>query len=276
MSKRIAEAAVSAHSPVEVNGRSRCRGRTPGRGFTLIELLVVISIVALLVSLVLPALGAARAATQVATCLSLQRQLALATATYALDHDDMIPRGPDDQPSFIAVSFGMPAAATEDEVASSVIVSMSAGGFYMNAHGLLFPDYLDDPASLFCPGDDTTEPEEELRKLRAVEGPAFSSYIYRNLDEAPIGRLSDLGRNSEGREAAALFVDSNSVFDLYPDTFRTNHDNDPANAAFADGHARSFPNAQNHFSLTAADYALGFFSIEQAYNRVLMSADREP
>jgi len=54
-------------------------------GFTLIELLVVISIIALLLSLLLPALGAARESGRGVVCLSNLRQLALANSAYAED-----------------------------------------------------------------------------------------------------------------------------------------------------------------------------------------------
>ncbi len=57
-------------------------------GFTLIELLVVISIIALLVGILLPALGAARRTATRIKCLSQIRQLAVARQAYATDNND--------------------------------------------------------------------------------------------------------------------------------------------------------------------------------------------
>lgn len=59
--------------------------RTHDRGFTLIELLVVISIIALLIALLLPALGAANEVAKNAMCMSNLRQLMLAHLAYAED-----------------------------------------------------------------------------------------------------------------------------------------------------------------------------------------------
>ncbi len=57
------------------------------RAFTLIELLVVISIIALLVGILLPALGAARDAGKAVGCLANVRSIAQAALMYADDFD---------------------------------------------------------------------------------------------------------------------------------------------------------------------------------------------
>ncbi len=63
-------------------------------GFTLIEMLVVISIIAILIALLQPALLRARRLAVQIECLSKQRQLMQATLRYAADYDDVPPYRP--------------------------------------------------------------------------------------------------------------------------------------------------------------------------------------
>ena len=62
------------------------------KGFTLIELLVVISIIALLLAILLPALGRAKEQAQKTRCLANLKQIGLAMHLYASDYNYLLPR----------------------------------------------------------------------------------------------------------------------------------------------------------------------------------------
>ena len=67
------------------------QSRSPSYAFTLIELLVVVSIIALLISILLPSLRSAREQGKAAVCLANLRRLATSTAVYLNENRDAFP-----------------------------------------------------------------------------------------------------------------------------------------------------------------------------------------
>lgn len=67
--------------------------RTESKAFTLIELLVTIAIIAILASLLLPALATAKERGRRAVCKNNLRQFHLSATLYASDHEEILPIG---------------------------------------------------------------------------------------------------------------------------------------------------------------------------------------
>jgi prepilin-type N-terminal cleavage/methylation domain-containing protein/prepilin-type processing-associated H-X9-DG protein len=93
--------------------------KTPSRcAFTLIELLVVIAIVAILAALLLPALGTGKERARRVSCANKLRQWTIAAWSYALDHDDLMPR---EKCSLTLHTWADISAATNDQVWFNVL-----------------------------------------------------------------------------------------------------------------------------------------------------------
>jgi prepilin-type N-terminal cleavage/methylation domain-containing protein/prepilin-type processing-associated H-X9-DG protein len=107
------------------------------RAFTLIELLVVISIIAVLVGILLPALGQAQRTAKTAKCASNQRQISMAWQTYLFDSKETFPVWSDAQGGWI--------------------LAWKYGGnldwWVQNPRTRPLTNYLDSPEAFLCPED---------------------------------------------------------------------------------------------------------------------------
>jgi prepilin-type N-terminal cleavage/methylation domain-containing protein len=199
-------------TPLLFRGRSKSLSRveqTRGNqdagstGFTLIELLVVMAIVALLVSLLLPALSSAKEKARAITCLGNLKQLQLAWQLYTDDHGDRLVLN--------GLNYPTPPRADLNWWWAQGTLNFD-GGNSENTNTLLLVDskyallgpYTRTPGIYKCPSDRSTV---RIRKrpharVRSVSMSMWAGGVGRCLDPVPINigpsRQSDLVSPSPG------------------------------------------------------------------------------
>ncbi len=224
------------------------------RAFTLIELLVVISIIALLIAILLPALGAARRSAQDMQCLANMRQFGTATFAYADAFKSSLPIGTKASPGATNWTIqingylkntGMD-FASNPEARSPIFKCPSAviraGEIHYSSHHRMIPDtdsihqfipyrlsQILRSSEVFMYADGTqSKTGASVGQAELVAYDVYPSWI-RISDPVPGTPDAPLSAN-----AAGLNIDSQ------PGKFRWRHGGDQAaNLVFADGHAET-------------------------------------
>src|SRR4051812_25001489 len=144
-----------------------------GAGFTLIELLVVIAIIAVLASMLLPALARAKERAQLSNDLNNIRQVLLGAHMFTSDNTDLLPYTSwgDIQRDCWAYAGGLPSGAGLN---NPTIISNQVEFF---KRGQLGP-YVTNPKSLTCPKDETDRSRGQKKVKFTERIIKISSYLW--------------------------------------------------------------------------------------------------
>jgi prepilin-type N-terminal cleavage/methylation domain-containing protein len=243
--------------------------------FSLIELLVVVAIIGILVSILLPSLGRARASGKLAVCASNLRQLGVGVTNYAHSNKGMIPIGPDARNGWFVNEGSAQRDLKLRPLASNQIwigkpaPETPALGYTGLGHLLAIQSAT--PPVFYCPADMSEDEDEEQPRIGS-DSSAYSSYVYRQMQMVP-GRplLGDMGDNRVQRasgadttlkvQALAMDVQMTGPGPLKHLT----HQGEKINILFQDTSVRDFANRNEWIDAPANSVKAGIFSVHDSH-----------
>jgi len=244
-----------------------CQNVRPNRGgFTLIELLVVIAIIAILASMLLPALSRAKQKSQSIACINHLKQLVTASTIYATGYRDDWPlnnQGDSGVDLANPPANYVPKVWVEGREGSNLVDEEEAEGMVSERVSLIAP-YLKSKTIFRCPGD--KKPWKVRNQLitrpRSYGMNAYVAWNATRWHNMPNEqRYVVFRKTSECRQSSATFI----FGEIFPDSicrpmFGINMDNNTiyhvpgnyhgqiSNFAFTDGHAESHRWADANFN----------------------------
>jgi prepilin-type N-terminal cleavage/methylation domain-containing protein/prepilin-type processing-associated H-X9-DG protein len=187
----------------------------PRQGFTLIELLVVVAIIAILSSMLLPALSQAKTRAQSTRCVNNLKQVGLATLIYADEQNDRIQII---SPLNNSITWASILSTNQNLIAYDTFVCPSYSPFRFTNWVETF-GVRQDPPSNYVGGA-----FNEILKRSAVERP---------VDYLHVADTTSQGRNGLGAQQFYFFDVINHEKEVH--ARHSNH----ANGLFLDGHVES-------------------------------------
>jgi len=174
------------------------------RAFTLVELLVVIGIIAVLIGILLPALGKAREQSKRTACLANLRSLGQAMFAYANVYRDRLPNG------------NSPGKYTDFNGANQVMTGFNA-------------EFVREPRVFWSPSDKDPAPTQIVTAEQNMPDSARVSYEFYCLFWAP--EVGPVLSRLKGQAPLAWDIDG-----AEPSSPGQNHGNKGGHVVYADGH----------------------------------------